>query len=298
MLKRLIRELPLHLMLLPGVIIVAIYCYIPMFGIAIAFEDFLPNLGIFRSKWVGFDNFQYLFSMPNTLRVIWNTFYIAIMKVTANIVVPLILALLLNEVRKTSFKRSVQTIIYVPHFMSWVIMAGIIIDIMSPSKGIINQIIVSLGFEPVFFLGSNQWFPFVLVITESWKEAGFGTIIFMAALAGIDPGLYEAAIVDGAGRLKQTLHITIPSIMYIVLLLMTLSLGGVLNNSFEQVFNLYSPLVYKSGDIIDTLVYRIGLGDGRYGLATALGLFKSVVSFVLLTISYRLSYVFSGYKIF
>ena len=266
----------------------------------IAFQDFLPALGIFGSRWTGLDNFRYLLNMPNTFRVIWNTFFISFMKIGANVIIPLIFALLLNEVRKSVIKRSIQTIIYIPHFLSWVIMAGMVIDILSPSRGIVNKLITSFGLQPVFFLGNNNLFPYVLVSTEVWKEFGFGTIIFMAALTGINPELYEAAIVDGANRWKQTLHITIPGIMYIVMLVLTLSVGNALNNSnyFEQVFNLYSPLVYRSGDIIDTLVYRVGMMDARYGLATALGLFKSVVSLVLLTSAHRISYKLSGYKLF
>lgn len=292
------KNLPLHLMLLPPVIIVFIYSYIPMTGIVMAFENYKPARGIFNSKWIGLENFQYIVNMPNFGNVLYNTVFIASMKIVMSIVIPLIFSLLLNEVNKNGIKRSIQSIVYIPHFFSWVIMAGISIDILSPSTGIINAIIKNLGFQPVFFLGDNHWFPFVLVTLESWKEFGFGTIIYMAALTGVDPSLYEAAVVDGANRWKQTIHITIPSIKYVIVLITALSLGNILNAGFDQVFNLYSPIVYQSGDIIDTLVYRIAMTDGRFGLATAIGLGKSFISFIFISVSYILSKKLTGYKIF
>lgn len=292
------RELPLHIMLFPGVILVIIYNYLPMLGIVMSFQNYNPIFGMFKSKWIGLENFVFLLNMPNTFTVIWNTFFIALMKVVIGLVIPILFALLLNEVRKSRIKRSIQTIVYLPHFLSWVIVGGILIDILSPSDGIVNKLISIFGFKPVFFLGENGWFPYVVVIADTWKEFGFNSIIFMAALAGIDPNLYEAAIVDGAGRWKQTLHITVPGIMYIILLMLTLTIGTVLNSLFEQVFNLYSPIVYESGDIIDTLVYRIGMTEAQFSLATALGFLKSLVSFTLLTVSYKVSYKMTGYRVF
>jgi putative aldouronate transport system permease protein len=292
------QEIPYHLMLLPAVILVFIFNYIPMFGIAMAFQKFLPAKGVFGSKWIGLDNFKFMIEMPDTFQVLWNTVYIAILKIGAGLVVPILFALLLNEVRKTYFKRTIQTLIYLPHFLSWVILGGILIDVLSPSTGIINEFLGVLGIEPIFFLGDTKIFPFTLVITNTWKDFGFNTIVYLAALTGIDQSLYEAAVVDGADRWKQTIHVTLPGIMPIVVLMTTLSLGNVLNAGFDQVFNLYSPIVYKTGDIIDTLVYRIGLVDAQYGLATAVGLFKSVVSFVLITISYKLADKYAGYRVF
>jgi putative aldouronate transport system permease protein len=188
--------------------------------------------------------------------------------------------------------------VYFPHFLSWVILSGILIDILSPSKGVVGQILTSMGVKPIFFLGEPSWFPYTMVITETWKEFGFGTIVYLAALTGIDPTLYEASMIDGANRLKQVKYITIPGIMPIVVLMMILSMGNVLNAGFDQVFNLYSPQVYKTGDILDTLVYRIGLVDFQYGVATAVGLFKSVVSFTLLAISYAMAYKYTDYRVF
>jgi putative aldouronate transport system permease protein len=220
------------------------------------------------------------------------------MKISSGLVIPVLVALLLNEVRKTGFKRTIQTVIYMPHFFSWVILAGIIVDVLSPSSGIVNMLLKALGMDPIQFLASNDWFPYILVITDQWKEFGFGTIIYLAALTSIDKSLYEAAVMDGAGRWKQTWHITLPGIRPIVILMVTLSLGNVLNGGFDQVFNLYNPLVYESGDILDTMIYRIGLQDAQYSVSTALGLIKSVVSFIFIGLGYFLAYRFANYRIF
>ncbi|MFC5651236.1 ABC transporter permease [Paenibacillus solisilvae] len=291
-------ELPLLLMLVPGTILVLVYSYGPMLGIVIAFEKFIPSKGMFGSRWIGLDNFRTLLEIPNFFQVFWNTVYIAIMKIVAGLIVPMAFALLLNEVRHTLLKRGIQTLVYLPHFMSWVILSGILIDILSPNDGLVNTVIKAFGMEPVYFLGDPRWFPYTLVITDVWKEFGFGTIIYLAALTGIDPTLYEAAVIDGASRWRQTIHVTLPGIRSVAVLLTVLSLGNVLNAGFDQVFNLYSPVVYETGDIIDTLVYRTGLIDAQYGLATAVGLIKSIISFVLIVLSYRLAYRFANYRIF
>ncbi|MEF3307020.1 ABC transporter permease [Paenibacillus sp. GYB003] len=295
--KRL-RELPLHLMILPAAVIVFIYHYIPMFGLVMAFQKYIPVKGIFGSEWVGLRNFAYVFSLPSTLEVFWNTIFIAVMKIVAGLVVPIVTALLLNELRKVAFKRTVQTLIYLPHFLSWTILAGILIDILSPGQGIVNKVLGAVGIGPIFFLGDNAWFPYTIVISNEWKEFGFSTIVYLAALAGVDPALYESAVIDGAGRWRQTWHITLPGIRPVIILLMTLSLGQVLNAGFEQIFNLYSPYVYESGDIIDTMVYRMGLENAQYSIATAVGLLKSVVSLVLISVSYLLAYRLANYRIF
>ncbi len=296
--RKFLKNWPLHIMLLPAVILLFIYNYIPLMGNIMAFEKFNPNKGLFGSKWVGLDNFKYVLLMPDFFQVLWNTFYIASMKVIASIVVPVLVALLLNEVRNVKYKRVVQTIVYFPHFLSWVILSGIMIDVLSPSTGIIGDLFALFGAKAPFFLGDPKLFPYTLVITESWKEFGFGTIVYLAALTGIDPTLYEASMIDGANRWKQVLHITIPGILPIVFLMAVLSMGNILNAGFDQVFNLYSPQVYKTGDILDTLVYRIGMIDAQYGVATAVGLFKSVVSFTMLTISYILAYKYTDYRVF
>jgi len=297
-LKNDIQQIPLHIMLIPGVIIVAIYSYFPMIGLVMAFQKYNPGKGFFASPWVGFDNFKYVFQLPDTYRAILNTVFIASMKIVAMLIVPVIITLLLNEIRAKVIKRSIQTIIYLPHFLSWVILGGILVDILSPSSGIINKGINIFGFEPIFFLGDNNWFPYILIGSHVWKEIGYGTILYLAALTSIDPTLYEAAVIDGANRWKQTLHITIPGMLPIIILMTCLRLGNILDAGFDQVFNLYSPMVYESGDIIDTLVYRIGLLDAQYSVATAVGFFKSVISFILILISHKMAYKFAGYKIF
>ncbi|OAS17865.1 ABC transporter permease [Paenibacillus oryzisoli] len=291
-------QLPLHLMLIPGLAAIIIFSYYPMAGAAIAFQKYIPTKGLFHSKWIGLDNFRYVMELPDFYQVLWNTVYIAIMKIIAGLIIPIVVALLLNEVRKEAMKRFMQTLIYLPHFLSWVILSGILIDVLSPKTGIVNAGLQSLGIEPIFFLGDNRWFPFTLVISNEWKEFGFSTIVYLAAILGINPALYEAARVDGAGRWKQTLHITLPGMAPIIVLLATLSIGNVLNAGFDQVFNLYSPIVYQSGDIIDTFVYRIGMVDAQYGVATAVGLFKSLVSLILISTSYFLAYRFANYRIF
>ena len=293
------KQLPLHLMILPGLILLLIFSYLPMAGIIIAFQKFIPAKGLFGSqKWIGLDNFKYVLDIPNFYGIIWNTISIAVMKIILGLIIPIIFAILINEVTNNTLKRSVQTLIYLPHFLSWVVLGGILIDVLSPSGGIVNGLLKSLGIEPIFFLGDNKWFPATMVLTETWKEFGYGTIIYLAAITGIDPSLYEAARMDGASRWKQILNITLPGMKMVIVLLLVLSLGNVLNAGFDQIFNLYSPPVYQSGDIIDTFVYRIGLLDAQYGVATAVGLFKSVVSFTLISVSYFFAYKFADYRIF
>ncbi|WP_083655723.1 sugar ABC transporter permease [Paenibacillus sp. FSL H7-0326] len=291
-------QLPLHLMILPGLLLILVYSYGPMLGAVIAFQDFNPARGIFDSEWSGLENIRYVMTLPGSFQIIWNTLIIAVMKIVVGLIVPVVVALLLNEVRKELFKRTVQTLVYLPHFLSWIILGGVLIDILSPSYGIVNQMLKGFGIEPIYFLGSNDWFRSVLVTSDVWKEFGFNTIVYLAALTGINPTLYEAAVIDGANRWKQTLYVTLPGMTPIIILTATLALGQVLNAGFDQVYNLYSPQVYETGDIIDTFVYRIGIVDAQYGVATAVGLFKSVVSLILLSASYFLAYRFANYRIF
>ena len=256
------RELPLHLMLLPGVIFTFIFCYIPMAGMVIAFQKFIPAKGMFGDQeWVGFDNFIYLINMPGAMSALKNTIVIAFFKIILGLIVPITVAIMLNEVRSNKFRRTVQTAIYLPYFLSWVVLGGVMIDILSPSSGIVNEALGLLGIEPVFFLGSNKWFQPTIVVTDIWKGFGFGTVVYLAAITGIDPSLYEAATMDGANRFQKMWHVTLPGIRMIVVLMCVLSLGNVLNAGFDQILNLYSPQVYETGDIIDTFIYRIGLID-------------------------------------
>ncbi|MBW7454877.1 ABC transporter permease subunit [Paenibacillus sepulcri] len=293
------RELPLHLMLLPGLVLVIIFSYIPMIGVTIAFQNFIPLKGLFGNQdWVGFGNFKYVFSMPNIWQVIWNTLFIAIMKIVMGLIVPITFALLLNEIRNVLFKRVMQTVIYFPYFLSWIILGGILVDILSPSGGIVNSFLGIFGIKPIYFLGENSWFPYTMVASDVWKTFGFNTVIYLAAITSIDPSLYEAAAVDGAGRWKQTWHVTLPGMHMIIVLLMVLSLGSVLDAGFDQIFNLYSPQVYESGDIVDTMVYRMGLLQAQFGPSTAVGLLKSFVSFILISISYLTAYRLFNYRLF
>ncbi len=292
------QTLPLHLMILPGLILTLIYKYGPMFGIVIAFQDFVPIRGVTGSEWVGWENFEFALRFPDTMEVIINTISISSGKIVFGLLAPIITALLLNELRHKIVKSGVQTIIYLPHFLSWVILGGILIEILSPSRGIVANALDVFGIEPVYFLGDNTWFPWVLISSHVWKEFGFGTVIYLAALTSIDPTLYEAAMVDGASRWRQMWNVTLPGIRPIIVLVTTLSLGSILDAGFEQVLVLYSPQVYESGDIIDTMVYRMGLIDAQYSIATAIGLFKSVVAFVMISVSYWAAYRFAQYRIF
>ena len=291
------KDWQLHLMILPGLLFILIFKYMPLGGITIAFKEFLPGKGIWGSPWVGLENFEYMLALPDTKRVMWNTLFIAAAKILINFPVPIIISILLNEVKNHRFKRSVQTIIYLPYFISWVILAGIIQDLFA-KEGLINQFLGIFGAEPVFFLGNKYAFLGVLIGTDVWKNFGYNTVVYLAAITGIDETLYEAAKIDGANRFQQIWNVTLPGIAPIVVLMMILNLGNVLNAGFEQIFNLYNPLVYETADIIDTFVYRIYLVEANYSLGTAVGLLKSVVSFILIVTSYKIANKYSDYTVF
>ena len=293
------KEIPFHLMLLPGVIIIFIYMYIPLSGLIIAFQKFVPAKGLFgKQKWIGWDNFIYLYNLPGAISALRNTVIIAFFKIILHLVIPITISILLNEIRSTGYRRTAQTLIYLPHFLSWIILGGILIDILSPSDGIVNRLLGVFGVEPIFFLGSNDYFRGTLIVTDVWKEFGFNTIIYLAAITNIDPNQYEAATIDGANRFQKIRYITLPNMRMIIVLMMVLSLGNVLNAGFDQVYNLYSKQVYSTGDILDTFIYRIGLLDAQFGVATAMGMFKSVVSTIFISISYYSAYKFADYRIF
>ncbi|MBQ6505925.1 MAG: sugar ABC transporter permease [Clostridia bacterium] len=293
------KELPFHLMLIPGVIIVFIYMYIPLSGLIIAFQKFVPAKGLFgNQKWIGWDNFIYLYNLPGAISALRNTVIIAFFKIVLHLLIPITVSILLNEIRSTGFRRTAQTLIYLPHFLSWIILGGILIDILSPSDGILNRVLGLFGMEPIFFLGSNDYFRGTLIVSDVWKEFGFNTIIYLAAITNIDPNQYEAATIDGANRFQKMRYITLPNMRMIIVLMMVLSLGNVLNAGFDQVYNLYSKQVYSTGDILDTFIYRIGLLDAQFGVATAMGMFKSVVSTIFISTSYFCAYKFADYRIF
>lgn len=292
-------EIPLHLMLIPGILIIFIFHYVPLGGLIIAFQRFIPAKGLFgNQKWVGLQNFQYIFSMPNTMNVLRNTVTIAVAKIVLGLVIPITVALLLNELQVSKVKRSIQTIIYFPHFLSWIIFGSIIMDLLSPQNGIVNKMLNLLGHESIYFLGDNKYFQQTIIWTDVWKNFGYGTVVYMASITSIDPSLYEAASIDGANRWKQTWHITLPGMRMIIVLMMVLSLGNVLNAGFDQVYNMYSPIVYETGDIIDTMVYRLGLENAKYGPAAAVSIFKSVVSMLFISASYYVADRFFDYRLF
>jgi len=293
-----LKSIHYHIMLLPAMIFLVIFTIKPLLGSVLAFKKLNPVKGIWGSEWVGLYNFKVIFDIPNIDRILYNTVFIAVMKIIAQLIIPLAFALILNEVRKLWFKRFVQTVVYLPYFLSWVILAGIFRDIFA-MDGVINKISGTIfGTEPVMFLGSNLVFPFLMVGTETWKNFGFNAIIYLAALTNISPNLYEACDIDGGNRWKQLLHITMPGIKITIVLLATLSLQSVLNAGFEQILNFYNPLVYESGDILDTYIYRMGLQNNQFEMATALGLVKSAVGFILILIAQKLAGKFAGYRIF
>lgn len=288
-----------HLMLLPSVVMVFIFGYIPLYGLTIAFKKFNPASGLFGANpWCGLDNFSYILSLPNMDRVFMNTVEIAVMKIITGTLAAIVTALLLNECRRPVLKRTVQTIIYFPYFVSWIILGGIMRDILSPSSGIVNIVIKAMGGQPVYFLGDNSVFKGTLVVSEIWKNFGYNSIVYLAAITSIDPTLYEAAMIDGANRWQQTWHVTLPGMATIIILMTILSLGNVLNAGFDQIYNLYSVQVYESGDVIDTLVYRMGLNQAKFGPSTAVGLFKSVISMVLISFAYYVAWKKFDYRIF
>lgn len=291
------RTWPLHLMLLPAAIVTLIFAYVPMGGLVMAFQDFKPYDGIFGSKFIGLEHFRFMFEYPDSKEVIINTLIISGLKIVFGLIVPFVFAILLNEIRKMFFKRVVQTLVYLPHFISWVILGAILTDMLG-SKGIVNTTLNALGVETIPWLADGDWFRFTVVVSDIWQNFGFNTIVFLAALAGVNPALYEAAEVDGANRWKQTIHITVPAMIPIAVVVGTLSLGNILNGGFDQIFNLYNSLVYDKGDIIDTFVYRTAILNGQYSFGTAVGMFKSVIGLILIVIAYRLAYKFAGYRIF
>lgn len=286
-----------HLMLFPGLLFLIAFGYLPMVGIAIAFKEYVPALGFFKSPWVGLENFKMMAILPGIAQIFINTVSISSSEIVLLIVLPVTVALLLNEVRKMWFKRTAQTVLYMPHFISWVILAGMVLDIFS-LHGMVNQMLAAFGIKPINFLASNIWFRPIVVGSFVWTQVGFDTIVYLAALTAINPSLYEASALDGATRWKQTIHVTIPGITPTIVLLSALSLGNLLNANFEQVFLMYNPLVYKTGDIIQTWVYRTGLVNADFSLATAVGLLQSLVGFILIVLSYRLASRFANYRIF
>ncbi len=281
--KQIWKDHRLYIMLLPGILYFIIFKYIPMGGLIIAFQDYQPFLGFTGSEWVGFKHFERFFTEP----IFWDLFRNTMILATYNIVfffpLPIILALLLNEIRHLVFKRSIQTIIYLPHFISWVVVVGLGYIFLSSHDGVINLLLEKIGFAKIEFLTSEQWFRTVVIGEIIWKETGWGTIIFLAALAGIDPQLYEASRIDGANRWKQIWHITLPGIRSTILILFILRLGQFLDTGFEQIYLMLNALNRNVGEVFDTYVYVVGITEGQFSYSTTVGLFKSVIALVLMT---------------
>lgn len=285
------------LLLLP-ILYYVIFEYVPMYGIAIAFQDYLPGKPFIGNPWIGFKNFELIFSSQPFFESLRNTIIISFYKIIFGFPFPILIALLLNEVRSLHFKRSVQTAIYFPHFVSWVIVGAIILSIFSQNDGLLNQILKQIGLEPVRILGEPRYFRGILVLSSMWKEAGMHSIIYLAAIASVDIQVYEAAIIDGASRWQQMRYVTLPGIASTVVILFILQLGSILSAGMEQTLVLLNPMVTSVGEIIDTFVYKVGLKQGDYSFSTAVGLFKSAVGYVLVMGSNWLSKKVRGESIF
>ncbi|WP_441294195.1 ABC transporter permease [Bacillus sp. FJAT-27225] len=293
-----LKHWQLYSMILPGFIFFVVFKYIPLGGIVIAFQDYNVYRGIFESPWVGLKHFINLFEYPEFYEILTNTVLISLYQLILGFPAPIILALLLNEVRKMKFKQTIQTILYLPHFLSWVIVGGLVISFLSPTSGMVNEVIKWFGGEPIFFMQEPQFFRSIVVSSGIWKEIGWGTIIYLAAMAGVNPELYEAAEVDGAGKLRQAISITLPSIMPTIIVLLLLRIGNILDLGFEQIYMLLNPLVWDTGEVFDTYIYRVGLLGGQYSYTTAIGLFKSVVGLLLLVGANKLSKRMTGNSIY
>lgn len=284
-LKDLNRSKYLYMLFLPGFVIFVIFKLIPMTGILIAFQDYTFKDGIFGSDWVGLANFKMVFRNKDFYTVLRNTIVISTLKIIIGFPFPIILALIYNEIKEGPFKTITQSITYLPHFFSWVVLGGLIMNLLSPSSGVVNEIISALGGKPIYFLSSKKWFVPILIISDIWAQIGWGSIIYLAAICSISPDFYEAAMLDGATKRQKMINITIPCIMPTIITMFILNLGGILNAGFDQIFNLYNPAVYDVADIIDTYVYREGIGNYRYSYSTAISLFKTIVGTVMIVVS-------------
>jgi len=281
--QRILRSRYLLLMMFPGLLLLLVYRYLPMGGLVIAFKNFSFSLGIFGSRWVGLSNFKFLFTKhPDFYRLIFNTLAISFLKLCFYFPFPIVLALLLNEVTILSVKKYFQTIIYLPHFVSWVVFGSIVITFLMPDTGIVNQLIKYFGGTPIFFMSEAAFFRPIVVISEIWKSSGWGSIIYLAALSSINPEFYEAATLDGANRWQRIWHINIPCIGDTIVVLLLLEIGRLMDVGFEQIYVLANPSVYSVGDVLSTYIYRVGIGGANFSMTTAIGLFQSFVGLVLI----------------
>jgi putative aldouronate transport system permease protein len=287
------KEWQIYVMLAPTIIWFIVFLYKPMYGLQIAFKDYSIFKGVADSPWVGFEHFHTLFGSDQFLRAVKNTFMISMLSLCFGFPMPIILALMFNEITNAVFKKTAQTIVYLPHFISTVIIAGIVMTAFSPSAGIVNTFIEWLGFESIYFLIKPEWFRPIFIGSGIWQEAGFSSIVFLAAIAGVSPSLYESAVVDGASRFQMMWKITLPAILPTIIIMLIIRIGNLLEVGFELIILLYQPSTYETGDVINTLIYRQGLQGAQYDMAAAAGLFNAVVAFILVmtanTISKRYS---------
>ena len=279
----------LYIMLLPIVVHMLVFRYGPMYGIQMAFKNFKIGDGIWGSAWVGLKHFQRLFLSPDFKMILTNSILINVYLVVFTFPIPIILALLMNEVRKAVFKRSVQTLMYLPHFVSWVIIGGILIEMLSPSTGVINRLLGFVGISPIYFMADNLWWRVVFILSSIWKEAGWGTIIYLAAISGVDMELYEAARIDGANRFKQAVHVTVPAIMPTVSLLLIMRMASMMDLGFEHVYTLMNDYVRRVSEVFSTYTFKMGIERMEFSYTTAIGLFQQVVNFILLMITNSIS---------
>jgi putative aldouronate transport system permease protein len=297
-LKKIWRDKYLYIMLIPVMAYYLIFCYAPMYGVTIAFQDYNMFAGVLGSEWVGLENFQRIFSTGDFYIVLRNTLVLNLLSLIFGFPGPIIIALLLNELRMNKFKRVIQTIIYLPHFLSWVVVASILIPMLSPSTGIVNQLIEQMGMEPIYFMSDNGWWMTMYILSGIWKSVGWGAIVYLAALSGVDPSLYEAAVIDGANKWKQCIHVTIPSILPTITVLLILNVGQIMSIGFDQPFLLGNTAVQGVSDVISTYVYRIGMLSADISRSTAIGLFQSLVNFVILLGTNKLSKKITGNSIY
>nr|WP_317891204.1 sugar ABC transporter permease [Paenibacillus oceani] len=283
------RDKYLYLLALPGLLYFIIFKYVPIGGLIIAFQDYSPYFGILKSEWVGLEHFERFFSNDDFGMLLRNTMMISLMNIVFFFPLPILLSLMLNELRSMAYKRIVQTVVYIPHFLSWVLISGLTYLMLSQSEGLINKVIHEFGGERIGFLTDPDMFWGLLTVQVMWKEAGWGTIIFLAAIAGVDPQLYEAAVVDGAGRFRKMWHITLPAIRNVIVILFILRLGSVMDVGFEQVYLMMNGAVSNVADVFDTYVYRNGVQQGQFSYSTAIGLFKSIVGIVLVVAANKLA---------
>ena len=272
-------------MFLPAVAVYLVFCYTPMYGIIIAFKDYKILSGILGSEWVGLANFNRAFANPDFFRVFGNTVIISTYKLIFGFPAPILLAICLNELRNLAFKKTVQTISYMPHFISWVVLGGIFINFLSPSTGVINYAIKAFGGKPINFLADIRWFRTVLVTSSIWKSVGWSSVIYLAAISGVNTEMYDSAAIDGANRFKQIIHVTLPSITQVIVIQFIFAVGSIVGDDFDQIFNLYNSTVYSVGDVLSTYVYRQGLEQMKYSYSTAVGIFRMSIAFMLILLT-------------